>query len=220
MSIYQNSGSQSAGRRGPRRGRREGVPARSAAWTAVATSCAVSASMTMFRRSSTRRTTCPACGGASCGPVLAGEGPAGSGSVTPGTVEETVLARLIDTPALQRPLRRRPGRRPPGLAPVVDHVENRSIYNTRSSPGDQPRSLAACFLRLSGMPTASWGQHGCRAGTTEGAAAPRRGCRARSWCGSGRRPAPAAGRPGSARAAGWPGPGPPAPGRSKRRALS
>jgi hypothetical protein len=83
--------------------------------------------------------------------VLAGEGPAGSGSVTPGTVEETVLARLIDTPALQRPLRRRPGRRPPGLAPVVDHVENRSIYNTRSSPGDQPRSLAACF-RPSGPP--------------------------------------------------------------------
>jgi hypothetical protein len=28
------------------------------AWTAAATSCAVSASMTMFRRSSTRRATC------------------------------------------------------------------------------------------------------------------------------------------------------------------
>jgi hypothetical protein len=35
---------------------------RSAAWTAAATSCAVSAPMTMFRRSRTRRTTCPACG--------------------------------------------------------------------------------------------------------------------------------------------------------------
>src|SRR2546430_184359 len=41
----------------------------SAAWTAAATSSAVSASMAMFRRSSTRRTTCPACRGASCGPA-------------------------------------------------------------------------------------------------------------------------------------------------------
>ena len=64
----QNSGSQSAaGTRGPRRGGLAGVPAWSAAWTAAATSCAVSASMTTFRRSSTRRTTCPACRAASCG---------------------------------------------------------------------------------------------------------------------------------------------------------
>src|SRR5207245_2950326 len=39
----------------------------SVAWTAAATSCAVSASMAMLRRSSTRRTTCPACQGVSCG---------------------------------------------------------------------------------------------------------------------------------------------------------
>src|SRR5271157_5438110 len=66
--LGQNSGSQSAGTRGPRRGGREGVPAWSAAWTASATSWAVSVSMAMLRRSSTRRTTCPACRGASWGP--------------------------------------------------------------------------------------------------------------------------------------------------------
>src|SRR5208283_2001636 len=66
--LGQNSGSQSAGTRGPRRGGREDVPAWSAAWTASATSWAVSASMTILRRSSTRRTTCPACRGASCRP--------------------------------------------------------------------------------------------------------------------------------------------------------
>jgi len=38
----------------------DGASARSAAWTAAVTSRAVSA-LTMFRRSSTRRTTCPAC---------------------------------------------------------------------------------------------------------------------------------------------------------------
>ena len=85
--LGQNRGSQSAaGPRRPRRGGREGTPARSAAWTADATSRAVSASMTMFRRSRTRRTTWPACGGASCGPMIAGEGPVASASVTPGTV--------------------------------------------------------------------------------------------------------------------------------------
>src|SRR5271166_934095 len=64
----QNSGSlPAAGPRGRRRGGREGAAGRSAAWTATATSCAVSASMAMLRRSSTRRTTCPACRGASCG---------------------------------------------------------------------------------------------------------------------------------------------------------
>ena len=47
----------------------------SAAWTAPATSCAVSASMTMFRRSRTRRTTRPACGGASRGPMASGSTP-------------------------------------------------------------------------------------------------------------------------------------------------
>ena len=78
MSRYQSSGSQSAaGTRRARRGDREGVPAWSAAWTAAAMSRAVSASMTMFRRSRTRRTTCPACGDASCGPMVAD-------SVTPG----------------------------------------------------------------------------------------------------------------------------------------
>jgi hypothetical protein len=64
----QNSGSLAvAGARGRRRGGREGAPGWSVAWTAAATSCAVSASTAMFRRSSTRRTTCPACRGASCG---------------------------------------------------------------------------------------------------------------------------------------------------------
>src|SRR5260370_21819946 len=68
MGRYQNSGSQpAAGARRPRRGGRDGVPTWSAVWTAAATSCAVSASIAMFRRSSTRRTTCPACRGASCG---------------------------------------------------------------------------------------------------------------------------------------------------------
>src|SRR5271165_5454792 len=66
--LGQNSGSQSAGTRGPRRGGREGAPAWSAAWTASATSWAVSASMAMLRRSRTRRTTCPACRGASWRP--------------------------------------------------------------------------------------------------------------------------------------------------------
>src|SRR5271165_1657194 len=56
------------GTRGRCRGGRAGVPARSAAWTASATIWAVSASMAMLRRSSTRRTTCPACRGASWGP--------------------------------------------------------------------------------------------------------------------------------------------------------
>src|SRR5271166_3035688 len=65
---YQNSGSHSAaGTRGPRRGRREDVSVWSAAWTASATSWAVSGSMAMLRRSSTRRTTWPACRGGSCG---------------------------------------------------------------------------------------------------------------------------------------------------------
>jgi hypothetical protein len=74
MSRYQNSGSQSAaGLRRPRRGGWDGAPGWSAAWTAAATSRAVSASMTMFRRSKTRRTTCLACGGASRGPMAAGE---------------------------------------------------------------------------------------------------------------------------------------------------
>src|ERR1700751_3229289 len=64
----QNRGAQSAGgTRRRRRGGREGAPARSAAWTASATSCAVSASTAMLRRSSTRRTTRPACRDASCG---------------------------------------------------------------------------------------------------------------------------------------------------------
>jgi hypothetical protein len=44
--------------------------------------------MTMFRRSSTRRTTCPAYGGVPDGPVAAGEGPVAAGSVTTRTVEE------------------------------------------------------------------------------------------------------------------------------------
>src|SRR5271166_6236390 len=66
---YQNSGSHSAaGTRGPRRGRREDVSVWSAAWTASATSWAVSGSMAMLRRSSTRRTTWPACRGASWRP--------------------------------------------------------------------------------------------------------------------------------------------------------
>jgi len=118
MSRYQNSGSQSAaGTRRPRRGGRVGAPVWSAAWTAAATSRAVSASMTMFRRSSMRRTTCPACGGASCGPM--------TGSVTPGTVEETNLARLPDTPDLQRLLQRSPGGSRPVRGPAGDHVANR-----------------------------------------------------------------------------------------------
>ena len=105
----QNSGSQSAAGPGrPWRGGREGAPAWSAAWTAAATSCAVSASTTMFRRSRTRRTTCPACGDASRGPRVAGEGPLASGLVTPGTVKETVPARLPDTRDLQRLLQRSP----------------------------------------------------------------------------------------------------------------
>ena len=63
----QNSGSlPAAGPRGRRSGGREGAAGWSAAWTASATSCAVSASMAMLRRSITRRTTCPACRGASC----------------------------------------------------------------------------------------------------------------------------------------------------------
>src|SRR5271166_5712550 len=67
--LCQNSGSPPAGgTRGPRRGRPEGALGWSAAWTAAATSCAVSASMAMLRRSSTRRTTCPACRVASLGP--------------------------------------------------------------------------------------------------------------------------------------------------------
>jgi hypothetical protein len=55
---------------------------------AAATSCAVSASMTMFRRSSTRRTTCPAYGSVPDGPMAAGEGPVAAGSVTTRTVKE------------------------------------------------------------------------------------------------------------------------------------
>jgi hypothetical protein len=107
MSRDQNKGSLSAARpRRPWRGGREGASARSATWTAAATSRAVSASTTMFRRSRTRRTTCPACGSASCGPTAAGEGPVASGSVTPGTVRETALAGLLDTPALRHVFQR------------------------------------------------------------------------------------------------------------------
>jgi hypothetical protein len=149
--CHQDSGSQpAAGTCGPPLGGREGAPAWSAAWTAAATSSAVSASMTMFRRSSMRRTTCPACRGASCGPVAAGEGPVASGSVTPRTVEETVLARLLDTPNLRRlcnnhrVVSARSGR------PADDHVVIR--FTTPTQPrrpvladgGQQPppRSLA------------------------------------------------------------------------------
>ena len=118
VSRRQNSGSQSVpGPPGPRRGGRDGAPAWSAARTATATSCAVSASTTMFRRSSTRRTTCPARGRASCGPM--------AGSVTPGTVEETgtwwidrhagFTTRFSTPSAPDRGARR----------PEVDHRENR-----------------------------------------------------------------------------------------------
>jgi hypothetical protein len=65
-----------------------------------------------------------------------------SGSVTPGTAEERVLARLPDTPDLQRLLRRSPGSAARSGAPLVIMLENRSIYNTESRPGDQPRSPA------------------------------------------------------------------------------
>src|SRR5689334_1959031 len=66
----QNSGSQSPTRtRELRRGGGDDAPASSAAWTAAATSCAVSASTAILRRSSTRRTTWPACRGASCWPA-------------------------------------------------------------------------------------------------------------------------------------------------------
>ena len=90
---------------------------------------------------------------------------------------------------------------------IMSRIE-RSIYNTRSTAKEiSPRSPAACF-RPSGTPAASRGRYGRRAGTTEGAGAPRRGCRARSWSGGGRRQAPARCRRGSARTAGWSGPGP------------
>ena len=125
-----NSSQPAAGSRRPRGGGPDGAPAWSAAWTAAATSSAVSASMTMFRRSSTRRTTCPACRGASRGPMAAGEGPVASGSVTSGTVEEPAAAGLIDTPALQHLLQRSLGGAASGPRPAGDHVENPSIPDT------------------------------------------------------------------------------------------
>ena len=67
--------------------------------------------------------------------------------------------RLLNTFSGQSPPAGGQDRGPSGRVP-----ENRSIYNRRSRPGDQPRSLAACFLRLSGMLAASRGQHECRAG--------------------------------------------------------
>ena len=123
MGRYQNSGSQPApGARRPRRGGRDGVPTWSAVWTAAATSCAVSASITMFRRSSMRRTTCPACRGASGGPI--------AGSVIPGLQKKRSWSgcrtRRIcnafhddhrDGACLVR-------------ASAGDRVANRSIYNT------------------------------------------------------------------------------------------
>jgi AAA domain len=116
-----------AGARGRRRAGREGAPAWSAAWTAAATSCAVSASTAMFRRSSTRRTTCPACRGASCGPaaisvlpVVTGgssgphDHPGAACTVTvagaPGTF--TGPARTPRPRPIRRPARRRAGRSP------------------------------------------------------------------------------------------------------------
>src|SRR5690348_12793690 len=50
-------------------------------------------------------------------------------TVTPRTVEETGLAGLLDAPALQHLLRQSLGGVRLVLAPVDDHVENRSIYN-------------------------------------------------------------------------------------------
>jgi hypothetical protein len=118
-----------------RPGGRDGAPARSGAWTAAAMNCAVSASTMMFLRSRTQRTTCPACDDAWRGPMVAREGPVASGSAIPGTVEETVPARLLDKSALQRLSRRSPGSVAPGPGPAGDLVENRSICNTRGTPG-------------------------------------------------------------------------------------
>ena len=137
MSRYQNSGSEpAAGTRAPRRGGREGAPTWSAAWTAAATSCAVSGSTAMFRRSSTRRTTCPTCGGT------------GAGLVTPGTVEETPPAGLMDTPALRHLLRQPSGGVGLVRAAVDDHVENRSILNTTRLTPHQVRRILPCLEDL------------------------------------------------------------------------
>src|SRR6266700_3011775 len=57
------------------------------------------------------------------------------GTVTPGTVEETTApAGLIDTPVLQHVFQHPPGRDRSAQPTEVDHVENRSIYNTQSTP--------------------------------------------------------------------------------------
>jgi hypothetical protein len=81
------------------------------------------------------------------------------------------------------------------------------MYNTRSTTG-RSAQIAGCVLPapVCRRPPGSARTPG---GTTEGAGAPRRGCRARSWCRGGPGPGSARSRPGSARAAGWPGPGPP-----------
>src|SRR5947209_205119 len=86
--------------------------------------------MTMFRRSSTRRTTCPACGGAPRGPMAAGEGPVASGSVTPGTVEETVVS---PTP-----------RRPPAWPRSPSAPTARGSYLNLKNPVRKTRYFAPC----------------------------------------------------------------------------
>jgi hypothetical protein len=112
-------------------------PGRVPAWSAAATSCPVSASMTMFRRSRTRRTTCRRTA-ASRGPMVAEEGPVATGSVTPGPVEEMVLVRLLDMPDLQRLLRRLPDIAVPGLGPAMIMSRIVRFTTLRARPGGSP----------------------------------------------------------------------------------
>jgi len=95
-----------------------------------------------------------------------------------------VPARLLDTPTLQHLFRQSPG----GPAPDPGRCwwscrESFDLQHAEQARGSA--QIACCMLppalrHADGPPG---GQHECRAGTTEGAAAPRRGCRARSWCG-------------------------------------
>jgi|SRR5580693_8297589 hypothetical protein len=62
--------------------------------------------------------------------------------------KETVMAWLLDMPTLQHLLRQLQGRVALAESPASDHVVNRSIYNTWSSPG--PRRAAGEGLLVPG----------------------------------------------------------------------
>jgi hypothetical protein len=158
MSRYQNSGSQSAsGTRRPRRGGREGVPARSAAWTAADDLpgmwwCVLRADGDGARtggigyrchpRNPPHRLPCL--------------------MVTSGTVEETVLVRLLDTPDLRHLYDDH--RAPPGRSEAPPVIVSPTVRFTTRGVARGISPIVGCVPPPLRHADRRPGQHGRRAG--------------------------------------------------------